>query len=109
MSAVMLGVWRRVRLRLTPLLVLMLLCAGAPAAAEAQERGAADRSPPEVIAPQTGAELSPLPPPATDRAYRHVFLAFGVAWALILVYGVVLARRVAAAERDVSRLVERGR
>ena len=50
------------------------------------------------------AGISPLPPPATDRAYLHVFLAFGIAWVLILGYVVLLHRRLAAAERDAGRL-----
>lgn len=45
-----------------------------------------------------------LPAPGTQRAYWHVFLAFGIAWALLLGYVVLLNRRLAEAERDLARL-----
>ena len=49
----------------------------------------------------------PLPVPSFQRAYLHVFLAFGIAWALLLGYVVLLNRRLGEAERDLERLRER--
>jgi hypothetical protein len=42
--------------------------------------------------------------PRSGRAYSHVFLAFGIAWALMLGFVVALGRRFAAVERDLARL-----
>ena len=41
--------------------------------------------------------------PSTRRAYRHVFIAFGVAWALMLGYVIMLDRRYAVVERALER------
>lgn len=38
----------------------------------------------------------------SERAYRHVFLAFGVAWLLVLAYALVLGRRLGELERRIS-------
>lgn len=97
--------------------VVVALMAGLPglsAAAVAQqaagtESGAA--APALVVAQEADLEAAPasdpLPAPQLERAYWHVFLAFGIAWALILGYAVLLNRRVATAERDLARMRER--
>ena len=46
---------------------------------------------------------------ATRRAYRHVFLAFAVAWGLMVVYVVLLDRRYAALEQALVEGEEVGR
>lgn len=46
----------------------------------------------------------PLPTPSHRRAYLHLFIAFGIAWALILVYVAFLDRRIREARRDLERL-----
>lgn len=61
-----------------------------------------------ATAPDDPATVSdPLPAPNFTRAYWHVFLAFGIAWALVLGYVVLLNRRMADAERDLGRMAER--
>lgn len=102
------GMARRWLRRAAALAMLLAVCGGGAAVASAQETGAVP-APTTLAFAQDEAAISVLPPPATQRAYRHVFIAFGVTWALILGYGVLLSRRVNAAERDVERLVERRR
>ena len=70
------------------------------AAVEATADPAADGSVAQA-APPAG-EL--LVAPRSGRAYSHVFLAFGIAWVLVLGFVVVLGRRFAAVERDLSQL-----
>lgn len=42
--------------------------------------------------------------PRLQRAYLHVFLAFGIAWVLLLIYAVSLGNRFKRLERDLERL-----
>ena len=70
---------------------------------QAAEPGVAAPSEPAGVA----AGSDPLPTPDQRRAYLHVFIAFGVAWALILGYVVLLGRRIAEARRQFERLRER--
>ena len=44
-----------------------------------------------------------LPPPATTRAYVHVFLAFGIAFLLFAGYVVMVGRRFARIEEEIGR------
>jgi CcmD family protein len=96
-------------------LLVAVLC-GVAAPARGQQAGVDSSSvvPSGVVAENAAgvgtapAGISPLPPPATGEAYRHVFLAFGIAWALILGYALMLNRRIAAAERDLRRLNDPG-
>lgn len=41
--------------------------------------------------------------PRLQRAYLHVFLAFGVAWLLILAYAMTLGSRFSRLEKDLER------
>lgn len=79
-----------------------------PASSEPRAAVAAPAAPQEGGEVPTGAS-DPLPAPRLERAYWHVFLAFGIAWALILGYAVLLNRRVGTAERDLARLLDRRR
>lgn len=44
--------------------------------------------------------LQAAPPPATLRAYAHVFVAFAVVWLLVLGYVLRLAARIRRLERE---------
>jgi hypothetical protein len=74
-----------------------------PAPVEAMADPAADRSDVQPTAPAGELFVAP----RSGRAYSHVFLAFGIAWALMLGFVVVLGRRFAAVERDLARLGDR--
>ena len=89
-----------------------------PTAARGQETGGADGGAAVEATAQPAAEHSAVPPaapagellvaPRSGRAYNHVFLAFGIAWALMLGFVVMLGRRFAAVERDLSRFRTEG-
>lgn len=61
-----------------------------------------------VEAPAGAAEQvtvsDPLPAPDFSMAYRHVFLAFALAWILMLVYAVWIRRGMGEMEREIERL-----
>ena len=76
---------------------------GGDAPVEASADPTAERSPAQPAAPAG----EPFVAPRSGRAYNHVFLAFGIAWALMLGFIVVLGRRFAAVERDLLRLHSR--
>lgn len=108
-----LAVGLRARLRSWAWVALAALCLAAgvaPAMAQEGPPAAADSTvqPADPPAAAVGGASDPLPAPRTDRAYTHVFLAFGIAWLLILGYVLALNRRIATAERDMARLAERG-
>lgn len=50
------------------------------------------------------AASDPLPTPSHRRAYWHLFIAFGLAWALMFGYVVFLDRRIRDARRDLDRM-----
>ena len=102
---------RRVMLSLLALVALFLL---PPAPARGQESGGTGGSVPAdatadpaddgFTAPPAAPAGEPFVAPRSGRAYGHVFLAFGIAWALMLGFVLVLGRRFTAVERDLSRL-----
>ena len=56
-----------------------------------------------VGAAQTGGLPEAFVAPRSQRPYWHVFSAFAVAWVLLFGYAVLLGRRLAAVERDLTR------
>jgi CcmD family protein len=92
------------------LLGLAALALLLPSSARGQEaRGAAVEATADPATDGSAAQAAPPPgeffvAPRSGRAYSHVFLAFGIAWALMLGFVVVLGRRFAAVERDLSQL-----
>jgi CcmD family protein len=56
-----------------------------------------------VGAAQTGGLPEGMVTPRSQRPYWHVFSAFAVAWVLLFGYAVLLGRRLAAVERDLTR------
>lgn len=72
---------------------------------------AGDRESAQVVAMTTSAAVDvaqeglPLDMLAqrSQRAYRHVFLAFGIAWLLILLYALILDKRLGELERRINR------
>ena len=97
--------------RLIAAAALALTLAPAPRAA-AQEPSAATASvqqPPVAPAEQTlqrtvADDARPATPPATMRAYWHVFAAFAIAWLAIFGYAISLGRRFRNLEREVDAL-----
>ena len=92
------------------LLGLAALALLLPTPARGQEAGGVNGGA-AVEATADGSDAQAAPPagellvaPRSGRAYSHVFLAFGIAWALMLGFVVVLGRRFAAVERDLSQL-----
>ena len=87
------------------LLGMVLLVPGRTLAAQEAE------PPTEIVAPgvqeQVDGEAAGFPvrdtAPRLQRAYLHVFLAFGIAWLMILGYGVTLGRRFNRLEEDLER------
>lgn len=78
---------------------------GAAASASAGAPVSAD-APAPAAAPSAGTS-SGLPrytPPRTLRAYTHVFIAFAVAWVLLLGYMVFLSRKFRRVEEQVAAL-----
>jgi CcmD family protein len=65
-----------------------------------QESRSGDSS---VGAAQTGGLPGGPVAPRSQRPYWHVFSAFAVAWVLLFGYAVLLGRRLAAVERDLTR------
>jgi CcmD family protein len=65
-----------------------------------QENRSEDSS---VGAAQTGGLPEGSVAPRSQRPYWHVFGAFAAAWVLLFGYAVLLGRRLAAVERDLSR------
>ena len=89
--------------------------AQAPAGETASEAAASSSAP--VSAPAAGVQAAPaadatssassLPrytPPRTLRAYAHVFVAYAVAWLLLLGYMVFLSRKFKRVEEQVAAL-----
>jgi CcmD family protein len=106
---------RRIRIALLALAALAAAPAAraqAPAGEAATEAAAAASAGAHVSAPAPAADApsaaaSGLPrytPPRTMRAYTHVFVAFAVAWALLLGYMVFLARKFRRVEEQVAAL-----
>jgi CcmD family protein len=102
---------RRIRIALLALAALAAVPAAraqAPAGETATEAAAgAPVSAPAPTADAPSAAASGLPrytPPRTMRAYTHVFVAFAVAWALLLGYMVFLARKFRHVEEQVAAL-----
>ena len=105
---------RRIRIALLALAALAAAPAAraqAPAGETATEAAAAASAGAPVAAPPAPAADAPsasgLPrytPPRTMRAYTHVFVAFAVAWALLLGYMVFLARKFRRVEEQVAAL-----
>jgi len=84
------------------LFLMALLALGGSAVSPAKGMLAAVTS----AAAQESAAVAPAPAqldPSTRRAYRHVFIAFGVAWGLMLGYVYMLDRRYALVERARER------
>jgi CcmD family protein len=73
-------------LRLLPVVLLLALAVAALPAA------------PELVAQDAAART----PPATMRAFWHVFLAYAAVWLLILGWLVSIARRLARVERSIG-------
>jgi len=67
------------------------------------------QQPPVAPAEQTlqrtvSGDARPATPPATLRAYWHVFAAFAIAWLAIFGYAISLGRRFRTLEREVDAL-----
>lgn len=105
-------------MRRIPLLLLALAALAAVPAARAQapageaatasSAGAPVSTPaPAAAAAAPSSAASGLPrytPPRTLRAYAHVFIAFTVAWVLLLGYMVSLSRKFKRVEEQVAAL-----
>jgi CcmD family protein len=98
--------------RILGILALTALGLAAPLAAQTGS-GAPDSAVPAATQPAAGdlpmaTEPNGLPlratPPATLRAYWHVFAAFAIAWILLFGYALSLGRRFARVERELQRL-----
>ncbi len=105
----------RIRRNLSVLLAAAALAAAAPSSSPAQdgapstaEAATAPAPAYDAAAAQEGASSSGLPvgtpPPATMRAYAHVFAAYALAWILLFGFVVSIARRFARVEREARAL-----
>jgi CcmD family protein len=100
------------RFRLVLALVLALATpAFAPSvraqAAPAQQTGAPAEAPaaaPAASAPASSGLPTEQAPPRTLRAYKHVWIAFTIAWLLLFGYVISVGRRFARLEREVEAL-----
>lgn len=93
------------RLRAAAAALLLLAAAPAPSAAQPAYDTAAAAPSAAAAAPaalQRSAQVST--PPATLRAYAHVFLAFAIVWGLLFGYALYLGRRMGRLERQVDAL-----
>jgi CcmD family protein len=59
---------------------------------------------PPAAAPSSASTLPSYTPPRTFRAYAHVFVAYAVAWLLLLGYMVFLSRKFKRVEEQVAAL-----
>lgn len=87
------------------LFVALALAGAAPAAASQQST---TTPAPAVVRAQEDADADAAFPvrdtaPRLQRAYLHVFLAFGIAWVLIFGYAVTLGKRFNRLEQDLER------
>ena len=100
------------RLTLTFALAIGLAFAAAPV--RAQDSTAASPSTAATASPSTAAPVTAAPtssglptepaPPRTLRAYKHVWIAFTLAWLLLFGYVVSVGRRFGKVERELESL-----
>lgn len=101
---------RRCRLVLRSLVFLAVLVACVDRSSVAAQTLPADTTaavsadPAADAAPYTTGLPERTPPPATLRAYWHLFLAFAAAWLLLFGYALSIGRRFRALEEEVRRL-----
>jgi CcmD family protein len=62
------------------------------------------QSAPAANAPSSASSLPRYTPPRTMRAYAHVFVAYAVAWLLLVGYMVFLSRKFKRVEEQVAAL-----
>lgn len=86
------------RLAATLAAALALSIAPAPARAQDSIPAATAVAQPAATAPAVHT------PPATLRAYAHVFIAFGLAWLFLFGYALSLGRRFRRLEQEIDTL-----
>lgn len=68
----------------------------------------ADQAAPSVTTESPGVQASGVPaqsaPARSMRAYWHVFIAFGITWALIFGFALSIGRRFGSLEEEIQRL-----